>query len=84
MGRFEPVCCNRPMIAIARRLALYRCPVCGGWHINTAADREQRLERRWRRDRCARRGDDEDTTPWRADALRSGGRASARQAQGGH
>ncbi len=29
MGKFAPVCCNQPMIAITRRLLFFRCPVCG-------------------------------------------------------
>ncbi len=29
MGRFAPVCCNRAMVAVDRRLLFFRCPVCG-------------------------------------------------------
>jgi len=28
-GPFAPVCCNVPMVAIARRPLFYTCPVCG-------------------------------------------------------
>jgi hypothetical protein len=28
-GRFEPVCCNRPMVRTSRRAQFYMCTVCG-------------------------------------------------------
>jgi desulfoferrodoxin-like iron-binding protein len=28
-GDFAPVCCDRPMERLPRRLAFYVCPVCG-------------------------------------------------------
>ena len=28
-GEFRPVCCNKPMLLLKRRVEMYRCPVCG-------------------------------------------------------